>query len=90
MPKKSSVAKHRYTSFSASLSPNPAEEYIRLSNLPAYGSTVELINILGRIVHSVTTSSLELKLSVYDIVSGVYYIRIASDRGVQTISVIIK
>ena len=90
MPKKSSVAQHIYTSLSASLSPNPAEEYIRLSNLPVYGSTVELIDILGRIVHSVTTSSLELKLSVYDIVSGAYYIRITSDRGIQTIPVIIK
>jgi hypothetical protein len=90
MPKKSGIGNHRYTTLLASLSPNPTTEYITLSNLPTSRTTLELIDQLGRTVYSFVTLSNEATISVRNITSGAYYVRIVSDGAVQTIPVIIK
>jgi glucose/arabinose dehydrogenase len=76
--------------FSAVASPNPATNQITISNLPQETSTLELIDQLGRTVYSSVTSSSEATISIGNISSGAYYVRVVSGREIQTLPVIIK
>jgi glucose/arabinose dehydrogenase len=76
--------------FSVQVYPNPSNEYITISNLPSQRSTIELIDQLGRNIYSSTVSSIEETISVRNVTSGAYYVRIVSGGEVQTIPVIIK
>jgi glucose/arabinose dehydrogenase len=71
------------------LSPNPATDNINISGLPGK-SIIEIYDVLGKAIYSSTSSSNETTISVGNIASGAYYVRIMSDNGVQTIPVIIK
>ncbi len=84
------VSSNKRETEGAVISPNPSSDYITISYLPSQRSTIELIDQLGRSIYSSVVSSNETTISVRNIASGAYYVRVVSGGDVQTIPVIIK
>lgn len=64
------------------LFPNPAREAIQITGVPA-NSTIELLDISGRIVYSKSITSYEEKVSINisHIITGIYFCKIISNNG---------
>lgn len=58
-----------------SVFPNPANDYVKISHLPA-GARVSLMNTLGRIIYTSKSSSTELIIPTSNVVFGIYMLRI--------------
>lgn len=71
------------------LLPNPVSDYIYISGLVGK-CAIEIHDVLGKAIYSSVTSSNEVTISVRNITSGAYYVRVVSDGMIQTIPVIIK
>jgi hypothetical protein len=50
--------------------------------------TLELMDITGKMVHSITTENNKTELSINELASGVYYLRVQSNNAVEVIKVI--
>lgn len=60
------------------VSPNPASEYVLLSNVPEWVTSIQLIDATGRLVH-VTSPTEPLRIELADVASGAYILRLHRD-----------
>jgi Secretion system C-terminal sorting domain/Fibronectin type III domain/Carbohydrate binding domain len=80
---------NEYLSSSFSVYPNPVNNVINFTNnANAIVSSVELTDMNGRIVKSAEVNATEGELSVSDLSSGIYMMRLTSDQGVATKKII--
>lgn len=69
--------------------PNPAKEVITVFNtLNAVVSSIEMTDLNGRIVKKQTVNATEVQVSINDLATGTYIIKIATDQGTVTKKVI--
>ena len=67
--------------FSWDIYPNPSSDYISLINLPAsFNSTVQILSIHGKVL---TETGFESNISIKNLQSGVYWVRIIYDSKCQ-------
>jgi hypothetical protein len=75
------------------ISPNPTHDFINV-NLNNYdGESIiecELVDINGKKVKSKSRKSSTIKLDVYNLTVGTYFLRVKSTNSIQTVQVIIK
>ncbi|MEP6949807.1 MAG: lamin tail domain-containing protein [Ginsengibacter sp.] len=68
------------------ISPNPAKDFINIfltknSNSPV---TIQLIDINGRIVSSINTNDVSIKMNVQKLSSGTYFVKVIAGNNVNT------
>jgi hypothetical protein len=67
------------------VSPNPAKDIVTISNPATLFNNVEVIDINGRVVKSVTPNAIDTaQINISDLSSGVYLLKIVSDKGTVT------
>ena len=73
-----------------SIYPNPAKNFVNISNTTGANLTsVELVDINGRTVKNVTLSNVsEPQIVLTDLATGIYTMKIVSDKGVTTKKII--
>lgn len=66
-----------------SISPNPANDYVELNNLPKKwnsNASIEVLNIIGKVVSEKTIGKTEKhRIDVSNLKSGIYFIRLKAD-----------
>lgn len=65
---------------SFSISPNPANENVTISNIEA-GSTISLVDVAGKIVATQKTNATSVNLQTVDFNTGVYFVRVLNTNG---------
>ena len=69
--------------------PNPANDIINFSNEDnAIVSSVEILDLNGRVVKSVKVNATQGQISVSDLATGLYMMKISTDQGVATKKII--
>ena len=68
-----------------SVSPNPANTFIKVEN--AAGSRITVYNIAGQEVLSVASAEANETLNVSDLKAGIYIVRVANGNEVSTAKV---
>lgn len=63
------------------LSPNPADNILRVFVKDAAPKRATLSDLLGRNLRTITTEQPEFNLPVYDLPDGVYLVKVETDRG---------
>ena len=63
--------------------PNPVENVLHLTDLNG-ATKVEIYNVVGKLVHSVELFSNEVSINTQEYNSGVYFVTVHSNRGVQS------
>lgn len=76
---------------SALLYPNPSSEFVqlKLGNNAEQKFTIEIYNLAGKLVKTVTGFGQELSIPVNDFSNGAYYIKINSDAGTEVMQFIV-
>jgi uncharacterized protein YjdB len=69
--------------------PNPAQEYLRVSNLPV-GASIKLVNTMGSVLASFTSDRKFLSISTSGIHSGMYMLHIDDGRTLKIIKLIVN
>ena len=69
--------------------PNPASDRITLGNLPD-NAKVEIVDINGREVFATRSAGNELTIDNAHLISGIYLVRITSDKGIGTQRLVVK
>ncbi|MBK8846498.1 MAG: T9SS type A sorting domain-containing protein [Bacteroidetes bacterium] len=72
--------------------PVPASDYLMLSNLPAEGNHIVLLDVNGRIVRDiyVPASTPFIRLNVEDVATGIYAIKLTSKSNIYSGTLIIE
>lgn len=68
-----------------SLYPNPANEFLTVSNPARQNVQYEIRNAVGDLLVMQTTNALSQEFNVHELTSGVYYLRIVHDRQIQSL-----
>lgn len=72
-----------------SLYPNPTKGLVSISNSSALINSIEITDLNGRVVKSITdASNLNVEVNISDLSSGVYMMKIVSEKGTITKKVI--
>jgi len=67
------------------LSPNPAHNYIMISNLPAEKTQIQIIDLQGRVLFSqINQQQIKAQLPIDYLSSGVYFVTVKCEECVQT------
>ena len=74
---------------SVSVYPNPARSVVTVSGLSGR-SVIKLMDVTGRVLQTMTTSSPSEKINVSQLVKGVYHLVITSEKGYSTTKKIVK
>ncbi len=65
------------------LYPNPAHNAINIETQSLY-KKVEIVNVIGEVIHSENIENMKFNLDISDMVSGLYIVRLHGDQGVAT------
>ncbi len=68
--------------------PNPASSHVFVE--AAEGSLVEICNVAGSVVKSLTTTSSKQNISVVDLAKGMYVLKVTTDGKAQTTKLLVK
>lgn len=70
------------------LSPNPAKEYVNvqcsMNNVPLEGAEIEVLDMYGKLLQTITISSEITQINVSGLASGVYFVRVNTKQGSVT------
>lgn len=66
---------------SISLYPNPAKEFVTVTNLSS-GSTVRFLDVTGKVIYSSTTKTKNITINTQNFENGTYFICIENNRSV--------
>ncbi len=66
-----------------SLYPNPAQTLINIEfeNASSENYTISIVNVLGQTVYSKQTNDSKIQISVDEFLSGIYLVKVQSDKG---------
>jgi PKD repeat protein len=70
--------------------PNPASDMINIELTGSGTSTVRIFNVLGKTVYSTQTSLKSFAIDVNDFTSGVYFLQVENNLGLNQKTVVIK
>lgn len=74
-----------------SVYPNPANDIVTISSIEYSINLIEMTDINGRVVKNNLVSNLnETEVSISDLAKGVYFLKIASDKGIATKKLIVE
>jgi photosystem II stability/assembly factor-like uncharacterized protein len=68
---------------SISLYPNPANEFVTLSNVPV-GSTINMLDITGKVVYNVSVKHENTRINTVPFTNGIYTLQIESNGVIST------
>jgi len=87
-----SIAKNNITTFNVYPNPSTTKEFAIQANSNESILNVEIIDIMGKIVKTVVYSNNinSSKIDVHNLSSGVYFVKIKTDKGIGTQKVIVK
>jgi hypothetical protein len=74
---------------SVSIYPNPAQDQLTITNLPQ-GTTVEVLDITGRLLKRVESGNAELHVNVGGLSAGVHLLRFTDKDGRRGSSMFVK
>jgi hypothetical protein len=60
--------------------PNPANEFVIISNIEA-GSSVSLMDLSGKIISQTIANSTSLTIPISDFNAGVYFVQVMTQNG---------
>jgi trimeric autotransporter adhesin len=72
-----------------SLYPNPASKVVMLSGL-AQGSTIQIIDIAGRVVNQINTNNQFETINVSNLTKGLWFVKVLTTNGLATTTSFIK
>ena len=73
-----------------SVYPNPANDFVKVSSYDYSINKVEMTDINGRVVKTISNNSNEIQIDFSDLSQGVYVMRITSSEGVSATKKIVK
>ena len=74
-----------------SVYPNPANDIVTISSIEYSINSIEMTDINGRVVKNNLVSNLnETEVSISDLAKGVYFLKIASDKGITTKKLVVE
>jgi PKD repeat protein len=73
--------------FNFSVFPNPTDDYIKVNITEK--ATIEILNIDGQIIKTINNEGIETTINLVNFSSGVYFIKVKTDKGI-TIDKLIK
>ena len=71
-----------------SVYPNPATNVINISNEDAVISSVDMTDMNGRVIKSTKFNATQAEVSIGDLATGIYMMKITTDQGVATKKVV--
>jgi PKD repeat protein len=74
---------------SVNIFPNPAQDELTINNLPQ-GTTVEVLDLTGRLLKRVQTGNTELRMNVGGLSAGVHLLRFTDKDGRRGSSMFVK
>lgn len=74
---------------SISLYPNPAKEFVTISNIPV-GSTIKVLDITGKEVYSTVNTSEQATFNTENFVTGIYIVRIENNGSISNKKLLIN
>jgi hypothetical protein len=75
-----SINENNITTFK--LMPNPANEFVTISNIEA-GSTVSLVDLSGKVISQTIANSTSLTIPTSNFNAGVYFVRVMTENGAK-------
>ena len=76
--------------FSFNIYPNPANDFVTITNLPI-GSTMRILDITGKVVYSsAITSEQTTTINTTDFINGIYLIRIENNGNIANRKLVVN
>jgi uncharacterized delta-60 repeat protein len=69
--------------------PNPANDFVTVSNLPK-GSAVSILDITGKVIYNSTIKDEKTRINTTDFVNGVYILQVSNNGSIATTKLVVN
>lgn len=84
----STFASNSFEKSNFNVSPNPSNNIWKIASADTEIKLIQVLDILGKVVYTNNDSSNEINIDASTLTNGIYFAKIASDKGTETIKLV--